>query len=143
MELKTGIKNSKEMIVTKELCADAWGSGGLTVYATPAMIALMENTAWASVEPFMEEGRSTVGTKLDVSHLSASPVGSHITCETELVEIDGHFGEFVALSGDGVEHKALVAQRFDALPDRLTRYAETRRERLSGDMVLRACEYFE
>ena len=89
MELKAGIKNKGEMTVTKDLCADAWGSGGLTVYATPAMIALMENTAWASVEPFMEEGRSTVGTKLDVSHLSASPVGSHITCETELVEIDG------------------------------------------------------
>ena len=79
MELKPGIKACKEMIVTKELCADAWGSGGLPVYATPAMIALMENTAWASVEPCMEEGRSTVGTKLDVSHLSASPVGARIT----------------------------------------------------------------
>ena len=89
MELKAGIKGNKEMIVTKELCADAWGSGGLQVYATPAMIALMENTAWASVEPCMEEGMSTVGTKLDVSHLSASPVGARITCETELVEVDG------------------------------------------------------
>ena len=88
-ELKAGIKNKGEMTVTKDLCADAWGSGGLTVYATPAMIALMENTAWASVEPVMEEGRSTVGTKLDVSHLSASPVGAHITCESELVEVDG------------------------------------------------------
>ncbi len=88
-ELTIGIKNSKEMIVTKELCADAWGSGGLTVYATPAMIALMEQTAWASVEPFMEEGRSTVGTRLDVAHLSASPVGAHITAESELIEIDG------------------------------------------------------
>ena len=56
MELKPGIKACKEIIVTKELCADAWGSGGLQVYATPAMIALMENTAWASVEPCMEEG---------------------------------------------------------------------------------------
>ena len=89
MELKTGIKNTNEMTVTKELCADAWGSGGLAVFATPAMIALMENTAWASVEPCMEEGWSTVGTHLDISHLSASPIGSHITCESELVEIDG------------------------------------------------------
>ena len=88
-ELITGIKNSKEMIVTKELCADAWGSGGLTVYATPAMIALMEQTAWASVEPYMEEGRSTVGTHLNVAHLSASPVGSRITAESELIKIDG------------------------------------------------------
>ncbi len=89
MELKTGIKGKSETAVTKELCADAWGSGGLPVYATPAMIALMENTAWASVEPCMEEGRSTVGTKLDVSHLSASPVGAHITCESELIDVDG------------------------------------------------------
>ena len=66
-----------------------------------------------------------------------------IVTDSELVEIDGHFGEFVALSGDGVDHKALVAQSFDALPDRLTRYAETRRERLSGNMVLRVRQYFE
>ena len=89
MDLKPGIKHKTEMTVTKELCADAWGSGGLQVYATPAMIALMENTAWASVEPYMEEGCSTVGTHLDVSHLSASPVGARIVCESELVEVDG------------------------------------------------------
>ena len=115
MELKTGIKSSKEMIVTKELCADAWGSGGLTVYATPAMIALMENTAWASVEPCMEEGRSTVGTKLDVSHLSASPVGARITCETELVEIDGRRLVFkvsasddAGLIGEGMHERFII-----------------------------------
>ena len=103
------------MIVTKELCADAWGSGGLTVYATPAMIALMENTAWASVEPCMEEGRSTVGTKLDVSHLSASPVGARITCETELVEIDGRRLVFkvsasddAGLIGEGMHERFII-----------------------------------
>ena len=100
MQLEIGIKNKKEMIVTKELCADAWGSGGLRVYATPAMIALMENTAWASVEPCMEEGYSTVGTHLDVSHLSASPVGSHITCESELVDIDGRRLVFRVVAND-------------------------------------------
>ena len=89
MELKTGIKNKKEMTVTREVCADAWGSGGLAVFATPAMIALMENTAWESVEPCMDEGYSTVGMHLDVSHISASPVGAHITCESELVDVDG------------------------------------------------------
>ena len=115
MELKAGIKNRGEMTVTKELCANAWGSGGLEVYATPAMIALMENTAWASVEPCMEEGRSTVGTKLDVSHLSASPVGAHITCESELVEVDGRrlvfkvsaFDE-VGLIGEGMHERFII-----------------------------------
>lgn len=89
MELRTGIKNQKELTVTREMCADAWGSGGLPVFATPAMTALMENTAWESVEPCMEEGYSTVGMHLEISHISASPVGSHITCESELIEVDG------------------------------------------------------
>ncbi len=87
-ELETGIKNSGELTVTEEMTADAWGSGGQPVFATPAMIALMENTAWKSVEPFMKEGQTTVGTHIDVKHLSASPLGAHITCESELVEID-------------------------------------------------------
>ena len=115
MELKPGITNKTETIVTKELCANAWGSGGLEVYATPAMIALMENTAWASVEPCMEEGGSTVGTKLDVSHLSASPVGARITCESELVEIDGRRLVFkvsasddAGLIGEGMHERFII-----------------------------------
>ena len=115
MELKPGIKACKEIIVTKELCADAWGSGGLPVYATPAMIALMENTAWASVEPCMEEGRSTVGTKLDVSHLSASPVGARITCESELIEAEGRRLVFrvkasddAGLIGEGLHERFII-----------------------------------
>ena len=115
MELKTGIKNCTETTVTEELTADAWGSGGLPVFATPAMIAFMENTAWASVEPYMDEGKSTVGTKLDVSHLSASPVGAHITCETELIEVDGRRLVFnvkasddAGLIGEGTHERFII-----------------------------------
>ena len=88
MELKTGIKNTKEQVVTEDMTAAAAGSGGQRVYSTPHMVALMETTAWSSVEPCMEEGKTTVGTHLDIAHLSASPVGAHIVCESELVEID-------------------------------------------------------
>jgi predicted thioesterase len=115
MELKAGIKHKTETVVTKELCADAWGSGGLQVYATPAMIALMENTAWASVEPCMEEGCSTVGTHLDVSHLSASPVGAHVTVESELIEVDGRRLVFkvsasddAGLIGEGTHERFII-----------------------------------
>lgn len=52
------------------------------------MIALMEKTARLSVTPYLEEGQSTVGTLVNVKHLSASPVGMTITCKTELVDID-------------------------------------------------------
>ena len=87
-ELKTGIKCTKELTVTEDLTAAALDSGGLPVYATPAMIALMEFAAWDSVEPCMEEGRTTVGTLMNVKHLSATHVGMHVKAESELVEID-------------------------------------------------------
>ena len=87
-EPTTGLKNKGELTVTINETAASAGSGGQPVFSTPHMIGLMENTAWASVEPYMEEGRTTVGTHLDVSHLSASPVGAHIICESELIEID-------------------------------------------------------
>ena len=114
-ELKAGIKNKGEMTVTKDLCADAWGSGGLTVYATPAMIALMENTAWDSVEPCIEEGRTTVGTLMNVKHLSATPVGMHVRAESELVEIDRRRLVFkvaayddAGLIGEGTQERFIV-----------------------------------
>ena len=88
MELKTGIKNTKELTVTEDMTAATAGSGGQRVFSTPHMVALMEQTAWSSVEPCMEEGKTTVGTHLDIAHLSASPVGAHISCESELTEID-------------------------------------------------------
>lgn len=87
-ELQIGIKGHSEEIVTMERTAEGMGSGGLPVYATPRMVSMMEYTAWSSVEPYMEEGFGTVGTHLDISHLASSPVGAHITIDSELVEID-------------------------------------------------------
>ena len=86
--LTTGIKGNRELIVTEELTAQAIGSGELPVLATPAVIALAEETAWRSVAAFLEPGQGTVGTKLDVEHISATPVGMKVKCETELTEID-------------------------------------------------------
>ena len=64
------------------------GSGELPVYATPAMIALVEETAWRSVAQELEPGQGTVGTKLDFAHLAATPVGRKVRCETTLTGID-------------------------------------------------------
>ena len=76
------------MEVTDAVTAAAVGSGTLPVFATPAMIALIEATASGSVAPFLEEGTSTVGTRLDVAHTAATPVGMEVVCATELVEVD-------------------------------------------------------
>ncbi len=87
--LERGIKGTGEVVVTKELTAKVMGSGELEVYATPAMIALMEQTAYKSVAAELEEGCGSVGTLMNVEHVSASPVGMKITCSTELTEVDG------------------------------------------------------
>jgi predicted thioesterase len=86
--LKPGLSAEKTITVDEENTAESWGSGGLPVFATPSMIALMEFTALSAVEPFLPEACSTVGTELNVRHLAASPVGMKITCRAELAEVD-------------------------------------------------------
>lgn len=87
--LKTGITGEARCLVTPETTAANLGSGALEVFATPAMIALIEKAAWQSVQPMLEEGCGTVGTALRVRHLSATPVGMEVVAKTELREIDG------------------------------------------------------
>ena len=87
--LQTGITGEARCLVTAETTAATLGSGELEVFATPAMIALIEKAAWQSVALHLEEGCGTVGTALRVRHLSATPVGMEVTARTELYEIDG------------------------------------------------------
>ena len=87
--MNAGIKGYKEVTVTKELTAISLGSGDLEVYATPAMIALMEETASESVKPRLEVGQCSVGTCIAIKHLAATPIGMRVRCESELVEVDG------------------------------------------------------
>ena len=87
--LKEGVKGTQEIMVTEENTAKVMGSGALDVFATPAMIALMEETAWKSVAEELEEGCGTVGIHLDVSHDAPTPLGMTVTCESELIAIDG------------------------------------------------------
>lgn len=88
-KMETGIKNTQKITVTPKDTALSHGSGTLEVFATPAMIALMENTAMNTVSPYLAEGEATVGTEINAKHLSATPVGGTVTCEAELTEIDG------------------------------------------------------
>lgn len=86
--MEVGITGKQTVTVTEDKTAKVMGSGMLPVYATPSMIALMENTAAVSVADELEDGQGTVGTLINVKHLSATPVGMEVTCETKLVEID-------------------------------------------------------
>ena len=86
--LQTGIKGEAKEVVNEANCALTMKSGELKVYATPSMIALMEQAAYKSVAAELEEGKGTVGTLMNVSHISATPLGMEVTAKSELVEID-------------------------------------------------------
>lgn len=89
MSVEVGTKGRAEEQVTPQNTAEAACSGALPVYGTPFMIALMEKASWTSIAPFLAPGESTVGTKLDVAHLSASPVGAKVWAESEVTQVDG------------------------------------------------------
>ena len=89
MELKVGIKGKYSLKVEENMLACAVGSGAIPVFSTPWMVALMEGAASTSVADAVGEGNVTVGTKLDISHLAATPCGMDVYAVSELVEIDG------------------------------------------------------
>lgn len=86
--LNQGIKNTLKVTVTHDKTAKVMGSGTLDVFATPAMVALMEQTAAESVQPHLDNGITSVGTKINVEHLSADPVGMEIICESTLTDVN-------------------------------------------------------
>ena len=88
MTLAAGICSRQERIVTDTITAKEIGSGELPVLATPYLIALAEETAWRSVAEYLEEGQGTVGTRVEFSHVSATPVSMKIWCESTLTEVD-------------------------------------------------------
>ncbi len=98
--LETGLKGKQTETVTTDKTAASVGSGNLPVYATPAMIALMEKTAMLSVAKELPEGQTTVGTKLEIEHVSATGLDKEISCESELVEIDRRRLVFLVTASD-------------------------------------------
>lgn len=99
--LKPGLTGEKIETVTEDNTAESWGSGGLPVYATPSMIALMEGAAVNAVDKLLPPGWSTVGTALEVKHLAATPVGMEVRASAELREIDGRRLRFSVEAADG------------------------------------------
>lgn len=120
--LKEGITGHQETIVTVENTAKTMKSGTLDVFATPAMIALMEQTAYESVAGELEQGYGSVGTMLNVKHVSATPLGMKVTCESTLTKIDGRALTFEVkafdergLIGEGTHERFLVQnEKFQA-----------------------------
>lgn len=100
---KIGSKHEKTELVTEAKTAIQYGSGNLPVYATPAMVALMEGAAAACVENQLPKDMSTVGINLTIQHLAATPLGMHIRAVAELIEVSGRKLTFNVIAFDEKE----------------------------------------
>ena len=89
MEITVGMKGMVESCVEREDTAKEVGSGDLLVYATPCMVALMEGAACEAIADCMGENQTTVGTMLNIEHISATPVGLEVRAEAEVTEVAG------------------------------------------------------
>lgn len=87
--LQIGMSAEIEKIVGEDDTAIRFGSGGVKVFATPMMVALMENAALNAVDPQLGEAFATVGLSLNVKHIAATPVGMKVHARAELVGIEG------------------------------------------------------
>jgi fluoroacetyl-CoA thioesterase len=122
MHIVVGTKGRTEEVVTREKTAETAGSGLLPVYGTPFMIALMELTALKSVQDQLDEGESTVGTVLQIKHVSPSPVGIKVWVESEVTAVEGRKITFdvkaydeKGLIGEGVHERFVIdKERFMA-----------------------------
>ena len=89
MSIEVGLKGRSETVVTQHNTANAIGSGLVPVFATPYMIALMENAAANSLLPYLAEDEGSVGTQLNVAHTSATPIGMKVWANTEVTAVEG------------------------------------------------------
>ena len=107
MSVTVGLKGRAETIVNDANTAQAACSGALPVFGTPFLCALMEEAAWKSIAPHLEAGQSTVGTRLNVSHDSATPVGMKVWAESEVTQVDG---KRIVLTVAAYDEKGLIGQ---------------------------------
>lgn len=98
--LKEGVSFKSKATVGKNNTALELGSGDMDVFATPAMIALMENAAMRAVSAFLPEGSTTVGSLINVSHIKPSGLGEHIEATATLTEIENRKLTFTVTASD-------------------------------------------
>lgn len=92
--IEVGTKQISTTVVDHTKIASAVGSGGLDVFATPSMVALMEHAAMTAVAPFLAEGDTTVGGYIATTHLAPSPIGATIEAEAVVTAVEGRKIEF-------------------------------------------------
>lgn len=120
MEIEIGMKGEARTVAEREDTALEVGSGSLLVYATPCMVALMEGAACEAIAQCLPEEKTSVGTYLEINHISATPVGLEVRAEAEVTAVDGSTITFRVTAfdesgkiGEGIHKRAVInAQRF-------------------------------
>ena len=120
MEIIVGMKGEVSSLVEREDTALEVGSGSLLVYATPCMVALMEGAACEAIAEAIPDGKTSVGIELNISHISATPVGISVRAEAEVIAVEGSIITFQLTAfdeagkiGEGSHKRALIAtERF-------------------------------
>ena len=119
---RPGLRGEAELVVSEEHTALSVGSGRVHVFATPLMIALMEQAAVAATEEALAPGQQTVGVHLDVRHVAATPLGMRVTARAELTKVEGRMLTFKVTAvdekepiGEGTHQRSVIdAERFSA-----------------------------
>lgn len=120
-DIEVGMRATTEIVVGTRDTAHHVGSGRIKVLATPVMVMLLEEAALKAVEDFLPEGFQSVGTRLDISHVAATPVGMRVVARAEVTEVAGNRLTFKVWAEDETEligegtHERIVVQlkRFD------------------------------
>jgi fluoroacetyl-CoA thioesterase len=102
-ELTPGLIGVVESLVAEEDTARRWGSGLVPVFSTPALVALMEGAAVNALDACLDSGSTSVGARIDVQHLAATPIGMHVRARAELQQVDGRRLVFQVGAWDEVE----------------------------------------
>ena len=120
-QIKPGLTGVAEVRATEENTAIAYGSGAISVFATPAMIALLEKAALSAVDPLLPEGYTTVGIKVEVEHVAATPLWEELKAQAELTKVQDRRLIFEVkvhdsrrLVGRGI-HERFIIQKEDFL----------------------------
>ena len=120
MEITVGLRGEVATVVERDDTAQEVGSGSLLVYATPCMVALMEGAACEAIADCLPDTKTSVGTELNIAHLSATPVGLEVRAEAEVTAVDGNTLTFQVTAydesgkiGEGTHKRVVVStQRF-------------------------------
>ena len=121
LNLPAGLSGTAEMVVGEQHTAPRVGSGRIRVLATPVMINLIEAAALAAIEGSLPENHQSLGTRLDISHTAATPVGMRVRASAEVVRVEGRTVHLVVkaedereLIGQGTHERVVVnVERFD------------------------------